>query len=869
VPKDATAPPVDAHRLPRTVVPSRYELRLEPDIDAATFAGEVRITVEVHEPVEEIVLNSIELEVDRAELFADGSKTSFEASVELDEDAERATLRFEETLPTGSAELTLRFRGVLNDKLHGFYRSTFTDDQGVERTLAVTQFEATDARRAFPCWDEPDFKAVFQVTLVVEDGLLAISNSAETGTEVQGGKRVHTFADTIPMSTYLVAFVVGPLEATDAVDAGGTPLRIVHPIGRGHLAAFALEVGAFCLDYFTDWYGIPYPGDKLDLVAVPDFAFGAMENLGCVTFREVLLLADPDAVTQPELQNVVDVIAHELAHMWFGDLVTMGWWNGIWLNEAFATFAEMKATDAFRPQWDRWTTFGLSRTAAFDVDSLASTRPIEFEVISPSDAEGMFDILTYEKGAAVVRMLEQYLGEQPFRDGIRLYLDRHRLGNTETSDLWDALEQATGEPVRRIADSWIFQGGYPLIAVEPAGDGAAQLVQRRFRYLDESGLAPDDHPSTDADATWGVPVITAWRPAAGGERREERALLEGEPVVLTASEPTAWGLVNAGGHGFYRVQHHPDGLARLLDHADELLPVERYALVDDLWSGVLAGTSSTLDVLDLLPRFAAETDLSVWQRVIGVISGLDRLVEDEAREALRAQVRDLLGAAAERLGDEPGDGEDDRTRELRGDLFVARWTLGRDPGVRTRAEGYLGRNDTDAGSVDPALLSAAVNVLASDADATLHADLLRRFREAETPQQERRYLYSLARHDDPDVFVRTHPLALDGTIRPGDAPYVLSSMLTNRANGALTWTFITEHWDEMVAAYPSNAIARMLTGVRTLDTRPVAEAVHAFVAGHEIPHGGKQIVQHLEKQRVNLSLREREADVLATRLASS
>ncbi|OWY62778.1 hypothetical protein B7486_56615, partial [cyanobacterium TDX16] len=469
------------------------------------------------------------------ELFADGSKTPVAATVTYDEEAERATLHFEETLPTGAAELSIAFRGILNDKLHGFYRSTFTDDAGIERTLAVTQFEATDARRAFPCWDEPDLKAVYSVRLVVEDGLLAISNSGETGTELlPSGKRVHTFADTIPMSTYLVAFVVGPLEATEAVDAGGTPLRVVHPIGRGHLAAFALEVGTFCLDYFTDWYGIPYPGDKLDLVAVPDFAFGAMENLGCVTFREVLLLADPDAVTQPELQNVVDVIAHELAHMWFGDLVTMGWWNGIWLNEAFATFAEMKATDAFRPQWDRWTSFGLSRTAAFDVDSLASTRPIEFEVVSPADAEGMFDILTYEKGAAVVRMLEQYLGEERFRDGIRLYLDRHKLGNTETTDLWDALEEATGEPVRRIADSWIFQGGYPLVVAELEGE-SVRLTQQRFRYLDTSSLAPGQDGGDEDTSTWSVPVIGAWRAEAGGERHEDRALLESAPVLLTPS----------------------------------------------------------------------------------------------------------------------------------------------------------------------------------------------------------------------------------------------------------------------------------------------------------------------------------------------
>jgi puromycin-sensitive aminopeptidase len=876
VPKEPATTSVDAHRLPRTVTPSHYDLSLEPDLDAATFSGQVLITVEVHEPVIEIVLNAIELEIDEAELFADGSKTPFVATVSYDEDTERATLHFEETLPAGQGELSLAFRGILNDKLHGFYRSTFPDDDGVKHTLAVTQFEATDARRAFPCWDEPDLKAVFKVSLVVEDGLLAISNSAETATEVlESGKRRHAFAETIPMSTYLVAFVVGPLEATEAVDAGGTPLRIVHPIGRGHLAAFALEVGTFCLDYFTDWYGIPYPGDKLDLVAVPDFAFGAMENLGCVTFREVLLLADPEAVTQPELQNVVDVIAHELAHMWFGDLVTMGWWNGIWLNEAFATFAEMKATDAFRPQWDRWVSFCLSRTAAFDVDSLASTRPIEFEVVSPTDAEGMFDILTYEKGAAVVRMLEQYLGEERFRDGIRLYLDRHRLGNTETTDLWDAIEEATGEPVRRIMDSWIFQGGYPLVTAEDAGTGAVRLSQSRFRYLDDSGLAPpsvggdgSDLPADEPATPWGVPVIAAWRAEDGTEREERRILLDEEPATIETGSAAAWGLVNAGGHGFYRVRHHAQGLAALLEHADELAPIERYALVDDLWAAVLAGEASTLDVLALLPRFAGETDLSVWQRLISAAGALDRLVDGAARTALQALVHELVGDAAERLGPEPSADEDDRTRELRGDLFVALGTLGADQAVVERADELHARYDAEPTSVDPALVSSAVAVLAVHADAARHADFLRRFRNAASPQEERRYLYALAQADHPGVFHSTFGLTLDGTVRPGDAPYVLGRMLMHRDNGGDAWQFVSDRWDELVERFPSNSVARMLTGVRSLDTRPLAESVHEFVASHEIPHGGKQIVQHLEKQRVNLSLREREVARLTGRLTA-
>ena len=316
--------------------------------------------------------------------------------------------------------ITLRFRGVLNDQLAGFYRSTFTDDAGETRVIATTQFEATDARRAFPCFDEPDRKAVFGVTLDVPAGLGAWSNGRLVSeSPLPGGGRRITFADTISMSTYLVAFVVGPLEQTPVVDADGVALSVVHPPGRAGLTAFALEAGAHALRFFTNWFGIPYPGDKLDLVAIPDFAFGAMENLGCVTFRETALLVDPGARLALELERVADVVAHEIAHMWFGDLVTMRWWNGIWLNEAFATFMATMCTDDFRPAWKRWVSFGSEREAAMATDVLHSTRPVEYPVGPPEEAQGMFDVLTYQKGCGVLRMLERFLGAEPFRDGIR------------------------------------------------------------------------------------------------------------------------------------------------------------------------------------------------------------------------------------------------------------------------------------------------------------------------------------------------------------------------------------------------------------------------------------------------------------------
>jgi len=420
---------VNPHRLPTSVTPAHYDLVLRPDLEDASFTGSAGIDIDVHEPTDTIVLNAIELTMDAASF--DGNAIA--APVGYDEELERITITLDGPVEPGRHRLDFEFTGILNDKLRGFYRSTYTDDDGNEHTLATTQFESTNARRAFPCWDEPATKATFAVTLEVPEDVLAVSCQSETSSTPLGdGRRRVEFATTPIMSTYLLAFVVGRLEATDPVDAGGVPLRIVHTPGKGPSTAFALEAGKFALDWLVDYFGVPYPGDKLDMIAIPDFAFGAMENLGCVTYREVLLVVDPETTTQPEQQRSVDVIAHELAHMWFGDLVTMKWWNGLWLKEAFATFMEMKVTDAFRPEWKRWVDFGLSRTAAFGVDSLLATRPIEFEVVSPDDAEGMYDLLTYEKGAAVVRMLEQYLGEDDFRAGAAHYIETHSFKSTET-----------------------------------------------------------------------------------------------------------------------------------------------------------------------------------------------------------------------------------------------------------------------------------------------------------------------------------------------------------------------------------------------------------------------------------------------------
>jgi puromycin-sensitive aminopeptidase len=838
------------YRLPRTVIPSRYELAIEPDLAAGTFRGAEDVRITVREPVREIVLNAVDLRVEDGRL-TNGNGTKVDVSeISLDRTNERARVLLAEPAQPGEWTLHLEYTGVLNERLVGFYPSTYIDAEGRTRTIATTHFEAADARRAFPCWDEPDLKAVFSVTLVVEDGLVALSNTPEVGREPSGDRKVAVrFDDTIPMSTYLVAWVVGPLELTEAVDVDGVPLRVAYVPGKGHLVDFAIESGAFSLRFFTDYYGIPYPEKKVDFVALPDFAAGAMENLGLITYRESLLLVEPSQSTQQELLAVADVVAHELAHMWFGDLVTMRWWNGIWLNEAFATFMANLAVDAFRPDWDRWGSFRRVCSTALEIDALDSTRPIEYPVNSPDDASDMFDSLTYTKGAAVLRMLERYLGPGRFRDGIRRYLRDHEFGNTETSDLWDSIETATEEPVRRIMDTWIWQGGYPLVTVREDGDSLS-FAQERFRY--DGG---------DDGTRWEVPLLAREPSGRDGEVRAILVEPMGADLPRLARDPVV--VANAEGASFLRVGYEGALRERVWTHALEALAaIERFGLVDDTWAEAVAGGVPAAEYLELVRGLTGETDLHVWQTVVTTIGWFDRFVEAEAREGLRRYVRELARPAFDRLGWEPGPDEPDLSRSLRGTLVSGLAILGGDAEVSARAREL--EAEARAGEpLDASLAAAAVAVVAATGDGHDVEGFLARSKDAPTPQEQLRYLYALADFRQPNLIDRTLDLALSDEVRSQNAPFLLARAMANRDVGDRAWRFVEDHWEEVNRRLPPNTIIYLADGVRFLTTPDQEADAQAFFDQHDIPQARKMLKQVLERQRINVAFRRRVEPQLA------
>jgi puromycin-sensitive aminopeptidase len=630
--------------------------------------------------------------------------------------------------------------------------------------------------------------------------------------------------------------------------------------GKKRLARFGQDIGAASLAFFEQYYGLPYPGDKLDLLAIPDFAAGAMENLGAITFRETALLVDETAASHTELERVADVVAHENAHMWFGDLVTMTWWNGIWLNEAFATFMEMLAVDAWKPEWQRWATFGVSRAAALSLDGLHSTRPIEFPVTSPRDADAMFDVLTYEKGAAVLRMLEQYLGPEVFRSGVRDYLETHKFANADTGDLWAALGRAAHQPIPAVMDGWIFRPGYPVVTVSRDAGGHLVLAQQRFNYLHQ----PLPPAAVEPEQPWQVPVQLRVHGRGSGE---DRVLLTEREARLRLGEAADVVIANAGGHGFYRVRYAPDLLEALLKRLDLLAPIERFNLVNDAWALAVAGLMPLTAYLDLTARLREERDRNVWSVLTASFYAINRIVTPADRPRLEALARDRVAPAFAALGWTPRPGEDELTRQLRGDLVRALGVLGHDAAVQARAAEIYAGALKQPGSVDPNLLPAVIAVLAHAGDAARYDEFLAAFRSAKTPQEEQRYLYALAAFRDPALLGQTLDRTINGEIRTQDAPFVVRSMLMSVYARELTWDFVKRQWDTMDRLYPKHAMRRLAEGVTGLATRELEADVQAFFAAKKPQFGGKVLAQYLEQLRVAVTLREREGAVLSTYLS--
>ena len=859
-------PTTDAVVLPINVRPRHYRITLQPDLDKFTFDGLELIDVEIAETTSEIVLNADEMQVHTATLVKDGSSQRATA-ITPDGKRETVTLSFANPIAPGAAQLDLRFTGALNDKLRGFYRSQYVNPEGEVSYLATTQFEATDARRAFPCWDEPSCKATFQLTLNIPTQMVAVSNTPiidQAG--LDAGYKSIMFARTPVMSTYLMAFVIGDLTYIEQEAANNTRVGVWTTRGKEEQGRFALETSARMLSFFNDYFGIPYPLEKLDHIAIPDFAAGAMENWGCITYRETALLVDPDNSSAGTRQRVAEVVAHEMAHMWFGDLVTMEWWDDLWLNESFASWMGTKAVDWAFPEWQMWTQFvNMDTNRALSLDGLKNSHPIEQEVKDPSEISQLFDAISYSKGASVIRMLEQFLTPEVFQQGLHQYLNANQYANARTEHLWAALEEASQQPVTAIMGTWTGQMGYPVLRVEAHESGdhlELALSQERFVY---DNLMGESEPE---QMVWQVPVGVV----QSGNGEGQILVMDSPQARLRLDRPAGadgWFKVNPLQTGFFRVNYSEADWQRLIPAISALtLPAtDRLGIQNDAYALSKAGLLPVTQFLALAGAYENENDASVWSDLASNLRDIELLVADEpCHENFRSFARNLFGPAARRIGWEARDGEGHLDALLRSTVLSQAGSYG-DPEFLSQARERFDAYVKDASSLHPDLRGLVFSLAAQGGDEETYSRLWELEKKADLQEEKIRLLLALGRFTQPELLQETLRRALTDDVRSQDTIMVITAVAANLRGRQPAWQFVKDNWAEFDRRYGDGGFGLMrLVSICSnfVDADKLAE-VETFFQEHPAPAAERTIRQALERVRLNVRWLELNRSVLAGR----
>jgi aminopeptidase N len=842
-----------AQRLPEVARPENYKLTFTPDLETATFAGDETISIQVLKPTSEITLNAAEIDFHDITITSGG--TTQKASGTCDKEKEIAVLTLEKPLAPGAATIHITYAGILNSEMRGLYLGK--DDQG--RKYAASQFEATDARRAFPSFDEPDYKATFDITAVADKGLVAISNQ-KIVSDMPGPGDKHTvrFATTAKMSPYLAALVVGNFEYIEG-EADGIPIRVYSTPGKKEMGKFALESAEHVLSYYDKYFSIKYPYGKLDLVGLPDFSAGAMENTGCITFREVILLIDEKQGSVDLKKTIASVIAHEMAHQWFGDLVTMKWWDDIWLNEGFATWMSSKPIEAWKPEWN-FNLDDVSGTGGtMNTDSLANTRPIHQAAETPAQIQELFDGIAYGKAAAVLRMLESYLGEETFRAGVNAYIQQHQYANATADDFWDAQTKTSKKPVNQIMPTFVKQAGVPIINVKSQCSGGSTTVtldQRRYYYDREKFQAPNDQ-------LWQVPLCMKSSAGNGAPKCE---LLTKRQEAFTLPGCSSWVLANAGATGYYRVGYQPDAVRALANDAEsKLSPAERIALQTDIWASVRVGREPVGDYLAFAQGLGSDRNRAVLEDVLGRLNFIGLyLVTDSDRESYRVWLRQYLSPMLKDVGWEPMPGESDEQRTLRARLFNALGYDARDPEVLAQARKIADKALDNPASVDRELAGSAFRLAALSGDQAFYDRLLAGLKNAKSPEEYYMSLFTLPHFGDPKLLQRTLDYAISPDVRSQDALGLISSVMSNQAGEKLAWDFVLAHWDAVQKAGGVFASAEVVGATDSFCDAHMRDQVVDFFAAHKIEAAERTYRQSIERINNCIDLKSQQEPQLAS-----
>ena len=815
-------------RLPENVKPQHYTLDIAPDIAKATFSGAETIDVTLAAASKTVTLNSLDLQIVSATAGGQAGVVSFDVP------KQQATLTFPEALPAGHAVLSLAFTGVLNDKLRGFYLS-----KTKTRNYAVTQFESTDARRAFPCFDEPALKATFDVSLTVAAGDMVISNTnLISDAAVEGGKHHVVFATTPRMSTYLVAFLVGDFACSKG-GVDGVPIRVCSTPDKVKLTTFAVKAAEHFLHYYDGYFGIRYPMPKLDLIGIPDFEAGAMENFGAITYRETALLLDDKDASINSRKRVAETVAHEMAHQWFGDMVTMQWWDNLWLNEGFATWMEDKAADEWHPEWNFPQDVVDSLNSTLNSDAERTTRPIRQAAETPAEIAELFDEISYGKAGAVIGMIENWVGPQVFQQGVHNYLAAHLYANATAEDFWNAQTATSKMPVDKVMSSFIDRPGVPLVTFGDKQEPGYPAAQSRFY---RSGLTADERDANSVNRGWTVPVCVKTVSA------RECTLLSKDSAALSLPSGTKlpFFYANAAQKGYYRVGYTPLQLKAITASVETGLTVpERIGFVGDRWALTRAGQGSVGDFLDLVLALKQDKHAEVLDAALSSIGQIrSRIADEDDRLKLNLVIRKQFGPVYAALGAEDEKATYDQ-QQIRTELFEA---LGEadDPKIDAHALQVTLDYFSHKKVTEPDIVDTSVMLTAEHGDQDFYEEILNISEQVSDPGLESETQELLTRFHDPKLVVRTLEYATSGAVRNQDSWILIALELNQRQSRDLTWSWIEQHWDKVQAQLTTASGGDLLSATGSFCSVEKRNEVADFFAAHKVEAADRPLAKALD-----------------------
>lgn len=848
-------------QLPNIVKPIKYDITLKPDLKTFIFSGNVSINIEINNTTDTIILNSSELEINSSQLSSMNGKTFSSKDIVENKESETISIKFEQILSPGTYKLFISYKGILNDKLRGFYRSQYKDPNGNTKYLATTQFEPTDARKAIPCWDEPKFKSTFKLRLLIPNNLQAISNMPilSSAENQAGDQKLIEFAETPTMSTYLLAFVIGELSSIEKLAPSGTLMRIWTTREKESLGEFALEVSCNLLEYFNKYFSIPYPLPKLDHIAIPDFAAGAMENWGAITYRENALLVDPNKSSSMTKQNVANIISHEMAHMWFGDLVTMNWWNDLWLNESFASWMGNKAVDNLFPEWEVWNQFITNDThEAFNLDGLENSHPIEQEVHNPGEIGQLFDAISYSKGASLLRMIESFIGEDIFRKGISNYLTQNSFSNATTKDLWIALSEASGKPISTIMDSWTNQSGYPWIDSNIKFNSNKEInikvQQKQFLY---SNII---EKKSNLNQSWHIP-LNIKTPLSCKETRmsfdQDNDSLH-IPIDKKSNAPTnKWVKINPEQTGFFRVNYDDKSWESLyLAIAEkDLPPADRVGLQNDAFSLSKSGLLPITRFLDICHVYKNENNAIVWQDLCSNLKSIGNQLSNTPHDRIyKSFVIKLLELIKLKVNWEINKSDKHLDSILRTTVLNC---LGENGDMNTllKANQIFDEYCNTGKIIQPDLKSTVYSLIAIDGTQNIFDTLWQLQKDNDLEEERVRILRSMTRFTDKSLLQKLLESSLTDEIRYHNTIGIVVGIGNNPSGSELAWDFLKNNWDEFNRRYGEGgfSLMRLVGTPSNFNTIEQLKDVESFYKSHPTVAADRSINQTIENIKINIA----------------